>query len=598
MKNLHKNVGAHLFEVETQCLKSFCLHNVTEVTQKVLNIIQRQAWDEYISLDLKPSDYSDADVDLFRIDYQAVSMLKKSRVIPLSVDKRRNALDKFEWAEAQCKETNERLIKWAHNPNDNPECIDVVAKAQHIIWQILGPVDEDALEFVSTHCRFGPGSTRSIGSRPTAGRKFDNPRPMATPRLAEFLVKGALLPTLWKDRLVKVELRASSKITTVPKNAKTDRTIAIEPDLNIYVQLGVGALIRNRLLQSGLNLAKQADRNAALAAKAHICGLATIDLSSASDCVSRSCVDLLLPEEWRHLLRLARVDYYQLDGEIYPFEKWSSMGNGYTFELETLIFTALARACGDRFAVSYGDDIIVKSEVTPLLLRTLNFLGFSVNEEKTFTTGLFFESCGTDWFNGINVRPFFLRGDPEKITAGVLENQPSTDLKNDNLSKNLSFCAIMFQYANSISTVAHRSADGLCRDRRYFSSWRTAYHAVHPTNRLRIPVGFNTSGGFESDWDESNKATLSVSSFSYLRWIPARGKVNGDWGPYLAWHNNVMSTPSQDTRSDIHDYAVRLARTNVSSESYARDGEPFRNEGSLKIEIGSCFAWPNRGPWC
>jgi hypothetical protein len=54
-----------------------------------------------------------------------------------------------------------------------------------------------------------------------------------------------------------LELRNSSKVRVVPKNAKTDRTICIEPDLNIFVQLGIGAVIRERLKAYGLDLNTQ-----------------------------------------------------------------------------------------------------------------------------------------------------------------------------------------------------------------------------------------------------------------------------------------------------------------------------------------------------
>lgn len=581
MKTDSKNYQARLFEVEVMTLTNFCKANPTEVTQQILKLIQQKDWSGLLKVKVNPSSYEAHEVDLFRVDYQASSMLSKSFNLPLSVDKRQAALIKFESAEQQCDATNFRLLSWGHNPKDAPWLIDVVAKAQHIIRQVLGPLDKEALTYVDTHCRFGPGATGTIKRRTTQGRKYDNPRPSASPRLAAFMKDAA--PALWADRLVKVECCSFIGITTVAKNAKTDRTIGIEPDLNIYVQLGIGALIRNRLTQFGLNLQKQADRNAYLASKAHVLGLSTIDLSSASDCVSRALVELLLPEEWRHLLWLARSDYYELEGKIHPFSKWSSMGNGYTFELETLIFMALARACGDNRAVAYGDDIIVSRACAPLLLSTLDFLGFSVNSEKTFIDGLFFESCGSDWFNGVNVRPFFLKGEIDL-------DQPDTKSQ---------YLACLFTYANQISAVAHRSNCGLGRDYRYFSSWRSCYQAAPPSDRIRIPTGFNTSGGFESDWDECN-TLLSAQSFKYLRFCPARGRVKGDWGPYLAWQSSAgrrRPTSERVRLQSLREEALVLADQELKTDSYHRDGESYRYEGSYEVQVGTCFAWPNRGPW-
>jgi hypothetical protein len=104
-------------------------------------------------------------------------------------------------------------------------------------------------------------------------------------------------------------------------------------------------------------------------------------------------------------------------------EKFSSMGNGFTFELETLIFAAIAlvitRECGfsgrlgsDVFV--FGDDIIVKNGVARPLKSVLEFLGFELNAEKSyFGDEPFRESCGGDYFAGQPVRPYFLKELPD-----------------------------------------------------------------------------------------------------------------------------------------------------------------------------------------
>jgi hypothetical protein len=202
-----------------------------------------------------------------------------------------------------------------------------------------------------------------------------------------------------------------SKVTTVPKNAKTDRVICIEPHLNVFVQLGIGAVIRRQLRRFGIDLDTQ-DWNRYLASKAESYRLATVDLSSASDMISFNVVKYVLPKDWFDLLFLARCDHTMVDGKQITLSKFSSMGNGYTFELESLIFTAAALAAGAdrRLMAVYGDDIILERTHYPRLLEILTFLGFEVNGKKTFVEGNFFESCGTDWYNGINVRPFYLKG--------------------------------------------------------------------------------------------------------------------------------------------------------------------------------------------
>ena len=86
------------------------------------------------------------------------------------------------------------------------------------------------------------------------------------------------------------------------------------------------------------------------------------------------------------------------------------MGNGFTFPLETLIFWALtASACeGDVDSVSvYGDDIICPRERADDVIDTLTMCGFKINLEKSFVEGPFRESCGCDYYKGIDIRPFY-----------------------------------------------------------------------------------------------------------------------------------------------------------------------------------------------
>jgi hypothetical protein len=141
--------------------------------------------------------------------------------------------------------------------------------------------------------------------------------------------------------------------------------------------------------------------------------LATIDLSSASDTIAFSVVFDLLPEPWVDFLNSVRTGQVTYEDITLDLEKFSSMGNGYTFELESLIFWALSSACvsivgcNESDVSVYGDDIIVPTPAVDLLYATLTWCGFNVNSEKSFTSGPFRESCGADWLNGEDVRPFF-----------------------------------------------------------------------------------------------------------------------------------------------------------------------------------------------
>jgi hypothetical protein len=99
------------------------------------------------------------------------------------------------------------------------------------------------------------------------------------------------------------------------------------------------------------------------------------------------------------------------------------MGNGFTFPLQTMIFSALVtaayRICGIKihkprerahgnFAV-FGDDIIVDHRVYDAVVDVLVILGFRVNRDKSFNEGFFRESCGSDFYRGRNIRGVYLQ---------------------------------------------------------------------------------------------------------------------------------------------------------------------------------------------
>jgi len=306
-----------------------------------------------------------------------------------------------------------------------------ISLARRKIKSVLGPVP--SLARLGAH--FGPGATTTI-KRANAcfeGKLTRTPvcseemLPSVDSFLAEtpgwsgFHSEGVSVTTVEDGDSVTKTLECTStiavdtgKLIFVAKNAKTHRPICVEPILNGFWQLGVGDYIKDRLrVLANQDLSNQ-ERNQLLAREGSIHGnLATIDLSSASDTLAFSVVFDLLPEDWVDLLCRMRTGVVEYAGHKYELEKFSSMGNGYTFELESLIFWALADSCTalsgeDTKRVSvYGDDIIVPTRVVDLLFATLSWCGFTVNPAKSYWEGPFRESCGADWLLGEDVRPIF-----------------------------------------------------------------------------------------------------------------------------------------------------------------------------------------------
>jgi len=98
------------------------------------------------------------------------------------------------------------------------------------------------------------------------------------------------------------------------------------------------------------------------------------------------------------------------------------MGNGFTFELETLVFLGLILGLSsDSHKLEaglnvfvFGDDIIVPTEISKDVISMLEFFGMAVNKKKSFVDGPFRESCGGDYFLGEDVRPLFLKESPNE----------------------------------------------------------------------------------------------------------------------------------------------------------------------------------------
>lgn len=207
---------------------------------------------------------------------------------------------------------------------------------------------------------------------------------------------------------------STGKLEFVPKSHKTDRSIMIEPLLNAFLQKGVGKWIKRKLYSAGIDLTDQSIQRERARIGSIDGSFATIDLSRASDSVSYALVMDLLPWDWFVLLDSLRTPICRYRKETFVLEKFSSMGNGYTFELETLVFKALAFGIARTFnvednSVCYGDDITCSTELALLIEDYFPKLGFTVNREKSFLYGVFREACGGDFREGIDVRPFFLR---------------------------------------------------------------------------------------------------------------------------------------------------------------------------------------------
>jgi hypothetical protein len=149
---------------------------------------------------------------------------------------------------------------------------------------------------------------------------------------------------------------------------------------------------------------------------------ATIDLSNASDDISRSLIDELFPSWFvRELLSVRSTMIKFPNGVVMKNNIFTTMGSGVTFPLESIIF-ALISIAACRYTASvgqdglagltvYGDDIVIPTQAYTFACMLLEEAGFSVNLDKSYATGYFREACGVHVYKSTNISPlYFKRG--------------------------------------------------------------------------------------------------------------------------------------------------------------------------------------------
>lgn len=334
-----------------------------------------------------------------------------------SPEKEAKTWERFHEAERSCQAANQRIERWVWH--EVPYWVLVRAR----IRKVLGSFSwDECAKFFS----FGPGATTRLTRKESFAAYKYSGIPESTIGNAALATCAIRMVPLWNQSVLLqgrgpddlVQIVDGNCIITVPKNYKTDRTIAKEPDMNIYVQKGIGRVIRHRLKRIGVDLDDQT-RNQQAALIGSLTGqLATVDMSMASDTVARELVRWILPSEWRWALEQSRSPLGVLpSGELIHYQKFSSMGNGYTFELESLLFWAIAQECArpgridetDESICVYGDDVVIPTQFYESFCARLAEVGFTPNPGKSFADGPYRESCGKHYFHGIDITPFYVR---------------------------------------------------------------------------------------------------------------------------------------------------------------------------------------------
>jgi len=435
-------------EVLGQCsspVLALCEDIGTPRALTVAILLRHGEFDELAKLEVHPQTYLNG--WRYRDDAIVTNLFRKTEDLPTTFDREAEAVENFWKSERKCLSTNMRLAPlldgfYGENPMDpNDEGVrrffDDVRK---MVKDILGPLPEfRALEplyipptregtaagvgqnkgrnryvrvsprppDVLLEGRFGPGATYADRGRYTTLPDKMSSNPTLTSECWPCLFQWS--GTAWASACAASRrdptFVSGNRFTTVPKDCRKDRGIAVEPSINLYYQLAFGRYLKSRLKRSGIDLKEGQTIHRRMACEASKSRLfATLDLSNASDTVCTNLVKLVLPPTWFEALNMLRSPTTEIVKSHKPsfsrcegnarvlLEKFSSMGNGFTFELETLIFLSICLVAVrqkhwtdpipgvDVFV--YGDDIIIPTDCAEDVISALRYCGFDLNDKN------------------------------------------------------------------------------------------------------------------------------------------------------------------------------------------------------------------------
>jgi len=352
-------------------------------------------------------DWAQHTIDDWRFLRQIEAFFKKNALFVQPEVCASAAESSFRASENTCLDTNLRLRPYINSPYLlDKDVFNKILRMQRYISNVLGNF-QPFLDGLPHLVKVTSGATAHASRR--------NSLPQMKMRLKLWCTQRAskYLKAIYHYHGFKGSLRTRethrNRVELVPKNWKTDRTIACEPEGNLPLQLAFDRYAKRRLRLFGIDLSDQFC-NQKRAQKASIDGtLCTVDFKAASDTISFNVVSWLFPVDWFNYLWEVRTPGFRGVFGNGLYSKFSSMGNGSTFAIETLLFAAACYAVGSKDFSVYGDDVILESERYEDFSALTRFLGFTINEDKTFYKGPFRESCGGDFFNGKNVTPVYVR---------------------------------------------------------------------------------------------------------------------------------------------------------------------------------------------
>ncbi|DAD52597.1 RNA-directed RNA polymerase [ssRNA phage SRR6960549_4] len=410
---------------------ALCKKADTPVSLSLWLMFKYGEFEQLVRKEVDPGHYNDREE--FDKDWLVSRYLRKQADLPTGIDVDLAAMQSWQAAEVRNAETNARLRR-NRSEATAPDVESVMFIAQRKIATLLSKC---SIKGVFDRCKWGPGATFDLkGEFATVADKIGQCPISVTQRALPWLKTVMEADPHWCQVILGADVDGPLSLlpscfnivrgcrgTLVLKDARTKRSIAIEPTGNCFIQLGVDAEWRRVLKSVGVDLDDQTWNQclAKVFSGDFLPGGTTLDVKDASNSLCRELIYRLFPVEWSILLDQLRSPEIQWDnGEWHRLEMFSSMGNGFTFVLESMVFWALASASCEYMGTEellgiYGDDIACPSSVAPLLTRVLAHCGFSINTEKSYGTGYFRESCGRHYWDGFDVTPVYQKEPPRTL---------------------------------------------------------------------------------------------------------------------------------------------------------------------------------------
>lgn len=301
----------------------------------------------------------------------------------------------------------------------------VLQRARKIALSVLGkqpPEDFQRLLKVGAKSSIGcPLQKAYLDTKFGQDAAFTSSSEAAKWLVEEYLPTDPLLSEILESRIESWTSARSQLehlvLQLVPKSWKSLRVITPLTLVALMYSYAYGAAVEDALSDNGLNIRMLQSRHAKAVqlysdTTKNIKPHGTADLSRASDSITIELLMAILPRKWFTALKRC------LSREIvFPDESRGTtlsvlpMGNAATFPIETLVFYTIIKAIGELAGVNglysvYGDDLIYPSKIHGYVAKIFPDLGFKLNLDKTYITGPFRESCGSDCYHGVDVRPF------------------------------------------------------------------------------------------------------------------------------------------------------------------------------------------------